>query len=63
MQTIPPQDFFRREIILILVFKAVLIFGLWYAFFSHPLHKTLTGDDVSQVLLGSSPAIMPAAPQ
>ena len=44
---------FRREIVIVLLVKLVLLFGLWYAFFSHPLDRSLTGVDVSRVLMGS----------
>lgn len=45
------------EIILALIFKAALLFGLWYAFFQHPVDRTLTPQDVGQRVLGADTAV------
>ncbi len=59
----PRNDPFRREIITILALKAILIYGLWYAFFSQPPDRTLTGDDVGRFFLGNSPPRIAKTPQ
>jgi hypothetical protein len=41
-----------REISAVLLIKICLIFGLWYAFFSHPVDRHLTDRGVSAVILG-----------
>jgi len=41
-----------KEITLALLVKLLLIFGLWYAFFSHPIDRELTDSGVSAVILG-----------
>ena len=41
------------EITLALILKAALLFGLWYAFFQHPVDRTLTAQDVGQRVLGA----------
>jgi hypothetical protein len=43
----------RREITVVLLVKLALLFAIWFAFFSHPLDRSLTGHDVSRVLVGS----------
>ena len=48
------RDALRREIILALALKAVVIYGLWYAFFSEPVDDNLTGAQVGNVLFDSS---------
>ena len=48
-----------REITIILVVKFVLILLLWFAFFRHPIDKTLDAAAVSRAVLGgqsSAPA-------
>jgi hypothetical protein len=50
-----------REITVILLIKFFLIFALWQAFFSNPPEKTLTPEQVSQVLL--SPGTIKNNPQ
>ncbi|MDE2089476.1 MAG: hypothetical protein KGJ12_05595 [Gammaproteobacteria bacterium] len=45
------------EITLALIFKAALLFGLWYAFFQHPVDRTLTAQDVGQRVLGADTAV------
>lgn len=56
----PPQtirnDFFRWEIVITLLFKAILIYALWVTFFHHPQDRPLTSDDVSRLFFGKSPA-------
>lgn len=37
----------RKEIFLALSVKVVLLFGLQYAFFSHPMDKQLVAKDVA----------------
>jgi hypothetical protein len=44
-------DHFRREILLILALKFALIYGLWYAFFSKPIDRELTGESVGAYFL------------
>jgi len=51
MNRIPRNDTFRREILLILALKFGLIYGLWYAFFSQPIDKELTGESVGAYFL------------
>ena len=51
MNRTPRNDTFRREILLILVLKIGLIYGLWYAFFSQPIDKELTGESVGAYFL------------
>jgi len=41
-----------KEITVALLIKLVVIFGLWYAFFSHPVDRNLTDRGVSAVILG-----------
>ena len=43
---------FRREIIIILLIKLALIYGLWSVFFSSPIDKTLSDEDVSVNIVG-----------
>ena len=45
-----------REIAIALAIKGALLFGLWYAFFSHPLDDKLTADQVGAALLERHPA-------
>ena len=45
------------EITLALILKATLLFGLWYAFFQHPVDRTLTVQDVGQRVLGANTAV------
>lgn len=47
------RDVLRREIILALVVKILLITALWYAFFSEPVDDNLTGAQVGDVLFNS----------
>ncbi len=51
MNRTPRHDTFRREILLILVLKIGLIYGLWYAFFSQPIDRELTGESVGAYFL------------
>jgi hypothetical protein len=44
----------KREITLILIFKAIAIYAIWALFFSHPLDKQLTPAKVSAHLLGET---------
>ena len=48
------RDFLRREIIFTLVVKVIVIYALWYAFFSNPIDDTLTDSQVSNVVFGNS---------
>ncbi|MGA9032661.1 MAG: cytochrome oxidase putative small subunit CydP [Sulfuricaulis sp.] len=41
-----------KEITVVLLVKLFLIFGLWYAFFNHPIDRQLTDRSVSAVILG-----------
>ncbi|MGR9074013.1 MAG: cytochrome oxidase putative small subunit CydP [Gammaproteobacteria bacterium] len=54
-------DAFKKEILLILLVKLVLIYGIWLVFFSRPIDKHLTGDDVGRYLLGPSDDRRPSA--
>jgi len=56
MQTPTETDSLRREIIILLLLKAVLIYALWVIFFSRPLDKTLTADTVAAAFLDSGTA-------
>ena len=47
------RDLLRREIILTLMIKVIVIFALWYAFFSDPVDKTLTDSQVGNILFGT----------
>lgn len=49
-----------KEITVVLVVKILLIFGLWYAFFSQPLDRHLTDRNVSAVILGQDARGTPA---
>ncbi|MHB8533896.1 MAG: cytochrome oxidase putative small subunit CydP [Sulfuricaulis sp.] len=49
-----------REITLVLLVKLFLIFGLWYAFFSHPIDRELTDRRVSAVILSRDETAKPA---
>ncbi len=49
-----------REITVVLLVKLLLIFGLWYAFFSHPIERQLTDRGVSAVILGQNARATPA---
>ena len=44
----------RREITIVLVIKTILLFALWYLFFSHPDDRALNAGQVSQALIESS---------
>ncbi len=46
---------YRREILLILVVKLMLVMALKYAFFSDPVSKTLTPETVSEAIIGLNP--------
>lgn len=54
LHTTGPRDFLRREIILTLLVKVVVILALWYVFFSEPIDDTLTDSQVSNVFFSSS---------
>jgi hypothetical protein len=43
----------RREIIIALVLKIIIIWCLWLAFFSEPLDDGLSSAGVAEVLLGN----------
>lgn len=45
---------FAKEITLTLLLKVILIFALWYFFFSQPVEKSLTDDKVRQQILGAT---------
>ena len=49
-----------REITVVLMVKLFLIFGLWYAFFSHSIERQLTDRGVSAVILGQNARATPA---
>ncbi len=49
-----------KEITIVLLVKLFLIFGLWYAFFSHPLDRDLSDRSVSAVILGQDARGTPA---
>jgi hypothetical protein len=42
-----------REITITLLLKILLIIGIWYLFFSHPVDDTLTEEKVRQQILGA----------
>ncbi len=46
---------YRREILLILIIKLMLVMALKYAFFSDPVSKTLTPETVSEAIIGLNP--------
>lgn len=47
---------FRREIVLALAVKTMLLLALWAVFFSHPQDKRLTPDTVTAGLLERGPS-------
>ncbi len=49
-------DDYRREILLILIIKLVLIVTIKQTFFSDPVSKTLTPELVSETFIGVNPA-------
>lgn len=51
----PPSPLFK-EITLVLVIKAALLFGLWAAFFSEPADDDLTGREVGHAVFGEAQA-------
>jgi hypothetical protein len=48
-------DDYRREIVLILVIKLVLIVTIKQVFFSNPISNTLTPETVSETIFGINP--------
>ena len=42
-----------KEITLTLILKIILIFSIWYFFFSHPVDDSLTDEKVRRQILGS----------
>lgn len=50
------SDFLVRHLALIILLKLAILFGIWYAFFSHPAAPTLTPAAVQDVLLGAAAA-------
>ena len=46
---------YRREILLILVVKLILVVAIKFAFFSNPVSKTLTAKTVSETIIGVNP--------
>ena len=52
-----------REIVVVLMLKLLLIFGLWYAFFRQPADREMTGQEVGQVLFGPAPQRSGTTPQ
>jgi hypothetical protein len=53
LRTVRRRDLLRREIILTLMIKVIVIFALWYAFFSDPVDETLTDSQVGNILFGT----------
>jgi len=45
------KDTFRREILLVLLLKFGLIYGLWHLFFSQPIDRELTDESVGAYFL------------
>ena len=50
------RDSLRREIVFTLLVKIVVIYALWYAFFSDPVDDGLTDAEVGSVVFGRSSA-------
>ena len=42
----------RKEIILVLLIKLAFIYALWLVFFSDPIDKQLSKEDLGQILFG-----------
>lgn len=42
-----------REITLVLLFKLVFIFALWFMFFRHPVDEGLVPGDLGQAVFGN----------
>lgn len=53
------KPYLRRELIVTLAVKFVVIFIIWFVFFSEPLDKQLDGPQVADVLFGGAPAESP----
>jgi len=48
-----------REITLTLIIKIIVLFGIWYFFFSHPVTDSLTPDSIRQKILGYTYTVAP----
>ena len=48
------KDLLAIDITIMLVLKLIVIYGLWYAFFSQPLDDHLTSHAVGSAMFGSS---------
>jgi hypothetical protein len=46
----------RKELVIVLAVKLIVLAGLWFAFFRSPADKQLTPSDVSRVLIGNAPS-------
>jgi hypothetical protein len=49
----PNTNFFTREIVALLLIKVLFLYILWYFFFSQPLDKDLSANQVATELLNS----------
>ncbi len=47
----PKRRFLRHEILMALLIKFLILWGLWALFFSHPIDKTLIPNDIASHLL------------
>lgn len=54
-----PKPYLRRELIVTLAVKFIVIFIIWLVFFSEPVDKQLDGPQVADVLFGATPAESP----
>lgn len=52
----------RREIVLALVIKCALLYGLWWAFFAQAPSKQAIAEDVSRMLSGAAPGATDSHP-
>lgn len=52
---------YAKEITLTLIVKLILIFGIWFFFFSQPIDDSLSSDKVRQQILGSSELQQPTS--
>ena len=53
MKLLSKLDSFRREIIIVLIIKLILIVSIKYTFFNNPISKNLTDEDIDRVFLGT----------
>ena len=51
-----PAISLRKEIVLVLVIKLLLIWGIWFLFFSHPVDERLSSDQFAKAIFSINPS-------